>query len=453
MRSLKERQSSKLLAVACMFCFTAAALGDSVFLPSTMKVATLLAVCMAFVILLVHGDFNNIRLIGGFVVVYAIWIFVIMVYSMIIWILNFESVRFIMRGCSKVSYQLILIAVMAAAAYMFGEKAIHYTFYGLALGNAVIALLYIPSFGISGVVSSFIDFVLTMGDATGYMRRLEIHDITFTYGFFLIYFLLFDKISSKRVKVFNIIVAAVFFYIGFKRIAIASFFLVLAVGFFLGKLTPKAQLKIMRLIAVCGILFACVYLIFIKYGLFVQIMNDLGVDIKGRDVLYGYIDKYYRISPAFWGFGFEYVHIMMLEIAEAGGRQFNGMIDIHNDFMRVYIEMGFWGFLAWLYYTLIFQFNWIKSKFSSDTLRLFLLCEIYIFMTYMTDNTLFYFFTGMVLRMMPLCHALHIDRDKREYGGKLVLLNDQEQRRFEILSERGQESVTLYKKKTKDRNR
>ncbi len=278
-------------------------------------------------------------------------------------------------------------------------------------------------------------------------------DITFTYGFFLIYFLLFDKISSKRVKVFNIIVAAVFFYIGFKRIAIASFFLVLAVGFFLGKLTPKAQLKIMRLIAVCGILFACVYLIFIKYGLFVQIMNDLGVDIKGRDVLYGYIDKYYRISPAFWGFGFEYVHIMMLEIAEAGGRQFNGMIDIHNDFMRVYIEMGFWGFLAWLYYTLIFQFNWIKSKFSCGTLRLFLLCEIYIFMTYMTDNTLFYFFTGMVLRMMPLCHALHIDRDKREYGGKLVLLNDQEQRRFEILSERGQESVTLYKKKTKDRNR
>ncbi len=61
---------------------------------------------------------------------------------------------------------------------------------------------------------------------------------------------------------------------------------------------------------------------------------------------------------------FEYVHMMMAEIRQEGGKAFNGMIDFHNDFMRVYIEMGFWGFFAWGWYTLIFQYNWIKSKFD-----------------------------------------------------------------------------------------
>ena len=70
--------------------------------------------------------------------------------------------------------------------------------------------------------------------------------------------------------------------------------------------------------------------------------------------------------------------MMMAEIRQEGGKAFNGMIDLHNDFMRVYIEMGFWGFFAWGWYTLIFQYNWIKSKFGLETVRLFFLCELYI---------------------------------------------------------------------------
>ena len=127
------------------------------------------------------------------------------------------------------------------------------------------------------------------------------------------------------------------------------------------------------------------------------------------------------------------------------------MIDLHNDFMRVYIEMGFWGFFAWGWYTLIFQYNWIKSKFGLETVRLFFLCELYIFLTYMTDNTLFYFYTGTVLRLIPMCYALHLGNEnslgKGKLKRKLVVLNDGEKSEFEILSKRGEESVTLYKKK------
>lgn len=433
MRDLQSRQSSKPLAAIYIILFAVAAVGDSKFLPSSAKVAALMTFAIAVMVLMVTADLNNLKTILGFAAVYSIWISVILVYSLLIWILKFETVSYMIRGCSKLSYQFMLVLCVFAAAYLFGEKGIHYTFYGLVLGNAIIALLYIPSYGIGGVISSFTTFVLSPGEATGYMRRLEIHDITFTYGFFLIYFIFFDKISSKKTKALSILLAAVFFYLGFKRIAIAGFALIFVAALILRKMPPKAQYAIMKTVLIFGVIFSFVYLFSLKNDLFMRIMDELGVDVMGRNVLYEYIDKYYKISPAFWGYGFEYVHMMMLEIAKIGGNQFNGMVDIHNDFMRVYIEMGFWGFIAWGLYTLVFQYNWIKSKFSTDTVRLFFLCEMYIYITYMTDNTLFYFFTGMVLRMMPVCYALH--KESAEENQKVGYKNDRKQKRFKVLSE------------------
>ena len=203
------------------------------------------------------------------------------------------------------------------------------------------------------------------------MKGLEIHDVTFTYGFFLIYFIFFDKISSKKMKVINIILALFLFGLGFKRIAIASCFLMLLAAWGLEKLTPRVQFGIMKTILICGVIFSFLYLFSIKYNIFMMIMDKLGVDVMGRNVLYGAVDKYYKISPTYIGHGFEYVHMMMAEIRQEGGKAFNGMIDLHNDFMRVYIEMGFWGFFAWGWYTLIFQYNWIKSKFGLETVRFF----------------------------------------------------------------------------------
>lgn len=95
-------------------------------------------------------------------------------------------------------------------------------FWGLALGNLAIALVLVPRYPISEIVSSVTVFLTQGGTAEGYMKGLEIHDVTFTYGFFLIYFIFFDKISSKKMKVINIILALFLFGLGFKRIAIAS---------------------------------------------------------------------------------------------------------------------------------------------------------------------------------------------------------------------------------------
>lgn len=452
MGSLQKRQNSKVLACIYILCFFIAALGECTFLPSQLKVFTMVAPAAALGILLVYADFNNIKTITGFVVIYSIWLLVIIVYSIIIWIVEFQSVPYILRGCSKVAFQFVFIAVIAGSTYLFGEKAIHYTFYGLLLGNIAITLIYIPQYSAAEIIQSVNTFVASFGeDATDYMKLLEIHDITFTYGFFMIYFIFFDKITSKKRRFINTIFAALFFIIGYKRIAAMGFLVVAITAVLLMRLNRGTQLKVMKIVMFCVIIAAFLYLFVVRYDIYSYIMELWGVNVNRRNELYDEIFNYYRISPWFFGYGFEFVHIMMLQIVEAGGTQFNGMVDIHNDILRVYIEMGFWGFFAWLWYTLIFQFNWIKSKFSVDTVRLFFLCEIYIFFTYLTDNTLFYFYTGMVLRLIPLAYALRDSSVNASEPGssKLILIDDKVKNRFEILSRNGESSTTLFRQKIK----
>ena len=123
--------------------------------------------CSFIAIIFITADFNNLGNISGFMVVYGIWLTVVLVYSFIIWILNFETVSYMMRGCSKIVFQFIMILNIFAAAYLFGEKGIHYMFWGLALGNLAIALVLVPRYPISEIVSSVTVFLTQGGTAEG----------------------------------------------------------------------------------------------------------------------------------------------------------------------------------------------------------------------------------------------------------------------------------------------
>ncbi len=418
MSTLKQRQKSLILAALYILFIAMAVVCDAgLGKGSAGKALSLMTVVMAAGVLLITGDFTNLDTIFRFFVVYGIWFLIVLVYSSLIWISNFETVDFILRGGSKIMFQFVMLLNMAAAAYLFGEKGIHYMFWGTVIGNALITVVVLPGYAVSDIVSSVTHFLTSGGDAVGYMKELEIHDATFTYGFYLIYFIFFDKISSKKMKALNIAAAVFFFLLGMKRIALASLIVMLIAGFVLLKLSPRAQMFVMKSALYFALIAAFVYLISLKTNVFMKIMDQLNVDVMGRNVLYAAIDKYWRISPSYVGYGFEYVHVMMLELAESGSKAFNKMVDIHNDFMRVYIEMGFFGFIGWGLYTLIFQFNRINQMCGRMTVCLFFLCEMYIFVTYLTDNTLFYFYTGTVLRMLPLCYALHIDSGQAQKAG------------------------------------
>ena len=47
------------------------------------------------------------------------------------------------------------------------------------------------------------------------------------------------------------------------------------------------------------------------------------------------------------------------------------------------------------------------NHWGEKVAMLFFLCELYIFITYTTDNTLYYYYSSLVLRLMPMGYAFH----------------------------------------------
>ncbi len=395
---------SKLLILFYILCLMVAGLGETMFFHDYTKVVTVGAVIAAILVLLVSGDLEKMDRIFGFWGLYIMLLVGILLWSACIWIVQLEDFFYMVRGISKLVFQGINIFVVVSAVYLFREKAIHYTFYGIALSNTLIVILNFLHFGWQNAYETFVVFIQTMGTATGFMKQLEIHDMTFTYGFFLLYFIFFDN-SAKQKRILYILICCVFILIGLKRIELVGILLASLLGILLIKPAAKQQYKIMRGCSIACVFFCFVYIVSIRYGIFDQIMTYFHIDTMGRQNLYHFISQYYTMGPDFFGYGFGFISELLRDLKDANIEGISGLLAIHNDILVQYIELGFIGFGLWAWYVFSFQFQWIYKGFGVKTAKLFLLCMIYILTTYTTDNTIFYYWTSLVLRLIPMAYA------------------------------------------------
>lgn len=403
---LESKGWCRALEIIFAICIMLGAIGDGKTMPSSLKALSLVSILIGFLVIMITGDFRRMGKVAGFFGVYGFILLGIIVWSVFLWIIHLESISFVLRGVIKFGYQFLVLLTISAGVYMLGERAINATFYGLAAANIFIALITIPTYGAAGCLDSIMYFFTNGGEQTGFMRELEIHDITFTYGFFLIYFLFFAKRDTERLV--DIILALMLFVLGWKRIAAGGLAIVLVFGVFLGFTKHKTRIIIMNAVCIAAILIGFGYVLFIRYNLFNTVMEMLAIDTMGRDVIYDFIQPYYDISIAFLGYGFEYTSILLQNIVRMSPELKIGVLALHNNILTVYIELGFIGFWAWIFYTWLFQFRWLINHQGEMVSMLFILCETYIFITYMTDNTLYYYWTSMVLRLLPMAYSLHL---------------------------------------------
>lgn len=368
-----------------------------------MKAISLLIVIIGAAIFFVSGNMERINTGGRFVGMYGFVLVGIIVWSIFLWIINLETVEFIVRGAAKFMFQFLVLLIIFSGTYMFGERAIYTTFYGLALANTIMLVINLHSYGL---VESFNSVMMMFQGAegqTGFARSMEIHDITFTYGFFIIYFLFFAQHNKER----NIaIITAVFYFIlGWKRIAFAGLPVAIFFAIIMGRMKSKTRIRLMKFFAWTFAIGSFAYIVITRNGIFEYITNYLDIDTMGRIEVYNYIEKYYDISLGFLGYGFEYATVLLQKITQTESEI--TVLALHNNILTVYIELGFIGFWAWIIYTWVFQLNWMLNHWGEKTAMLFFFCEMYVFVTYTTDNTLYYYYTSMVLRLMPMAYAFH----------------------------------------------
>ena len=387
------------------------------------KAIVLGAIVCAFMYFLVSADFGKLRKAMSFFPIFLIPIAVYIVISMYIWITDFSQVASISRAWEKILFQTITIIYAVFMCYLLEERAINYLFFSMCAVNTAIMLLEMPKYGIAESISSVVTCIITFGEAEGFVRALEIHDITFLFGQFFVYYMMFAPKglkSERRIRRCGIIFSLFFILLGLKRGVLPAVIIVCIYVKFL-RLFKKPE----KLIMATGIsiaLFFYFYLYLTRSGLLVEFLESHGVDMMGRDVLWSLPNEYYELSPFWKGLGFESVTELVNQWYRDG--LINRAYPLHNDILKIFIELGALGFTLWaVIHYVMFPAYWMK-RHDTQTGMLYMAILLYMTATYLTDNTAFYFWCSIGLRLIPMSYSYRINKLEKETQWKAPTSED-----------------------------
>ena len=175
------------LAVACTVL---AGLGDWKVLNKAFgalpKAIVLGTIVCAFLYFLITADFSKLKKAVSYFPIFLLLIAVYFLVSLYIWITDFSRTASISRAGQKILFQTITIIYCVFMCYLFEDRAVNYLFFSMCATNSAIILLEMPKYGIQESISSVVTCLVTFGEAEGFVRALEIHDITFLFGQFFI---------------------------------------------------------------------------------------------------------------------------------------------------------------------------------------------------------------------------------------------------------------------------
>ncbi len=396
------------LAVACTVL---AGLGDWKVLNNAFgglpKALVLGTIVCAFLNFLVAADFANLKKALGYFPIFLLLIAVYSLISMYIWITDFSKAASISRAGQKILFQTITIIYAVFMCYLFEDRAIHYLFFSMCASNTGIILLEMPKYGIRESISSVVTCIVTFGKAEGFVRALEIHDITFLFGQFFLYYLLFapkSSTSEKRLRRCGVILSLFFIILGLKRSTLPAILLVCVYVTVLRKAgNPK------KLIMATGIglfLFLYLYLYLTRSGILVAFLESLGIDMMGRSLLWQLPNEYYTLSPFWKGLGFEAVTDLVNTWYHEG--LINRAYPLHNDILKIFIELGAPGFTLWAGINYILYPHYWMARHDTETGLLYMAVLSYMTASYLTDNTAFYFWSCIGLRLIPMSYSYRI---------------------------------------------
>lgn len=102
----------------------------------------------------------------------------------------------------------------------------------------------------------------------------------------------------------------------------------------------------------CGVIIVAsfAYLCAVHYGLY-DFLELKGLNTKGRNLIYGHINTLFEINPVFMGNGLGFS-------SKSWDLPFYSKLfqdAYHNEFLKMYVEMGFCGYFVWIFLHLPFR--------------------------------------------------------------------------------------------------
>lgn len=353
---------------------------------------------LSFVVFLVRTDLKRAGRLLRSLVLLSLPHLVMILASVPLWVFRMQRLTQIRRGLFDQVYGLFILLAMGGILYVFGRRGLWLNLAAMVGANFITAMRVILENGVSVYFHELVTLITSFAGETGeVIQQMEIHELTFALGVYLIFGILnWKEVRQQRGTVVLLVLSAFCFFSGFKRIgvvAIAAALLAWAVLRPLSRRRSSPAWLLMGAFALTAAAF--LYICLVKNGIFEFLSSRFGLDTMGRRELSQFIDQYYWIAPNFFGNGAGFVTRLFSDLpAEWTIRA------LHNDILAIYIDAGFWGFWAWM--LCFFPLRvWVVYRWHGQRSALLCLClEAYILVTAATDNTIYYIY---VTGAMAIC--------------------------------------------------
>lgn len=376
----------------------------------------MLLIALALLVFLVQPNFQRgaamLRQVYILSLPYVVTVFI----SMFLWMINFSGFQNITRGFFYVFYQLIAFGAAGAALYLVGKNAVLWYWAAMIAVNIYRIYQVIREFGFSVFWADFMTLLRSFGNETGdAIRELELHDPNFAIGLLLIFFVAYRREQKKSWLCFA--VTLLFFLTGLKRIAVAGIVLACLISLLADRIGEKRIRGFLYTIVFVLCAVGVLYPIIIRSGLFEKFMEIAKIDSLGRVEMYNYIEGVYEVGFQYLGQGLGYVSRMMgslsEEIQEAMLSYGYAAGELHNDILRILIDIGFTGFLIWLFMFTVNRLRMLLKYENMKTAVVFVAAMVYLFITYMTDNTYYYYQTNFTFAITVLWYAAYAEESEK----------------------------------------
>ncbi len=339
---------------------------------------------LGFIALSLHNDRYELRIprkLGDYCIwVIAIPALIILVFSLIVQIFQPLSIDYIIRSATLCIRWVLYCLLGLRTVYVFKEKSAD-----MLLVSCLIA--YIPSIIAYFFQNGFVDGVITLfsGEAHNGSTALEVHRVTYVFGFLSVYYL-YRWIIDKQ-KVFpRMLLAVAMLMLGVKRVA--NFALIIGVVLiitikFLKK--EKTRYRFSCLVATSFVAVALLFVFLVKSGQLQDIFGRAGIEDNFRFNFWNHISPEYEFSPTFIGNGLSYAQRFMWH-EWSNIKDLGAVTNLHNDVLCYYIGLGFVGFCLFFGMFFLGQVVLMKKWFSTNSAAFALTMSGFYFIVMTTAN-------------------------------------------------------------------
>ena len=375
----------------------------------------LLGICivgLGMLSFLIRPRIKRFVLLMKYSAVLALPYLLILLFSLWVWIFRLESFRFMLRGSFYIGYEIIGVCTAASTIYLFGKKGIWYCFAAVMAAYSIHIAQVILAEGAVSFFSQMLTLVKSFGSITGsMMRELESHDFVFGLWILLLYLLLAGRTAERSAGWILLTIAAAFFaLVGLKRIAVLGVAAALLIYTILSCLPETAARRAGKFVGYSIIAAAFVYIVAVHMGLFDYLEEVWSIETKGRNQIYEYLNTQYEISPFYIGKGVAF-DTKPWDSSAMRGLTINQNA-YHNDFLRMYIELGFAGFFVWAWLCFVFQPGYFFKRQGKQGGLFYLSYCIYNALLYTTDNTVYYYYGNLIIFILAMSY--HVEELEKE---------------------------------------